>query len=218
MRRLVALMVLLAALRLRRRRLPRPPPPGTTTAFVVAGGGWGHGVGMSQWGAFGQAKAGRDYHQILGTYYRGTEIGSAPAPLLERVRVLVADGLPDGDAHQRARGLRRRTGSGIPCPQAPSRSAPTSKLPVGKDGKPLALPGPLTFRATPGVVPHGTAARASAGDLRVAKAGRGSSWSTSSGSRRTCSASFPARCRRTGRSRRSRRRRSPRARMPSRTS
>ena len=51
--------------------------------FVVTGGGWGHGVGMSQWGAYGQAKAGRTYDQILAHYYRGTELGTAPAPLLE---------------------------------------------------------------------------------------------------------------------------------------
>src|SRR5687767_10222512 len=62
-------------------------------AFVLAGGGWGHGVGMSQWGAFGQAKAGRDYRAILAHYYRGTDIGTAPATVLERVRVLVADGV-----------------------------------------------------------------------------------------------------------------------------
>ena len=63
---------------------PKPPQP----VFVLAGGGWGHGVGMSQWGALGQAKAGRDYRAILGHYYRGTEIGQAPAGIVERVRVL----------------------------------------------------------------------------------------------------------------------------------
>src|SRR5688500_11395462 len=68
---------------------PKPPQP----AFLLAGGGWGHGVGMSQWGALGQAKAGRDYRTILGHYYRGTQIGSAPTSILERVRVLVGDGL-----------------------------------------------------------------------------------------------------------------------------
>ena len=51
------------------------PPP---TAFVLAGGGWGHGVGMSQWGAFGQAKAGRDYRTILAHYYPGTTLGPPP--------------------------------------------------------------------------------------------------------------------------------------------
>ena len=45
--------------------------------FVVSGRGWGHGVGMSQYGAYGQARAGRTYEQILGHYYSGTTIGNA---------------------------------------------------------------------------------------------------------------------------------------------
>ncbi|HEY1317727.1 MAG TPA: SpoIID/LytB domain-containing protein [Gaiella sp.] len=68
-----------------------PPQP---TAFVLAGGGWGHGVGMSQWGAFGQAKAGRDYRTILDHYYPGTTLGQSPVAVPSKVRVLVADGLP----------------------------------------------------------------------------------------------------------------------------
>src|SRR5215475_12605526 len=67
-----------------------PPSP---TAFVLAGGGWGHGVGMSQWGAFGQAKAGRDYRTILGHYYPGTTLGPSPVAVPAKLRVLVADGL-----------------------------------------------------------------------------------------------------------------------------
>ena len=43
-------------------------------------------------GAFGEAKAGRDHRQILDHYYRGTELDAAPQALLDRVRVLVADG------------------------------------------------------------------------------------------------------------------------------
>lgn len=38
------------------------------------GAGWGHGVGMSQWGAYSQAKAGRSYSTILAHYYTGTEL------------------------------------------------------------------------------------------------------------------------------------------------
>src|SRR6478736_5864043 len=67
-----------------------PPSP---TAFVLAGGGWGHGVGMSQWGAFGQARAGRDYRAILAHYYPGTTLGAAPVAVPPKLRVLVADGV-----------------------------------------------------------------------------------------------------------------------------
>jgi stage II sporulation protein D len=57
--------------------------------FVVSGHGWGHGVGMSQYGAYGQALAGRTYRQILSYYYSGTTIGKAGR---KQVRVLLAEG------------------------------------------------------------------------------------------------------------------------------
>jgi stage II sporulation protein D len=36
--------------------------------------GWGHGVGMSQYGADGMAKEGKSYEDIITHYYRGVEI------------------------------------------------------------------------------------------------------------------------------------------------
>ncbi len=42
--------------------------------FVFAGRGYGHGVGLCQWGAYGLAKAGRDWEQILHYYYFGVEL------------------------------------------------------------------------------------------------------------------------------------------------
>jgi stage II sporulation protein D len=44
--------------------------------FVVHGKGWGHGVGMSQWGAKGRAERGDDYRDILSSYYSGLRISS----------------------------------------------------------------------------------------------------------------------------------------------
>jgi stage II sporulation protein D len=43
-------------------------------AVVLRGGGWGHGVGMCQWGAVGRAQAGQDYRAILRAYYSGAEV------------------------------------------------------------------------------------------------------------------------------------------------
>lgn len=40
----------------------------------MAGGGWGHGVGMSQYGAKGMADGGANYANILSKYYIGTEL------------------------------------------------------------------------------------------------------------------------------------------------
>lgn len=42
----------------------------------VAGNGFGHGIGMSQWGARGMAERGHDYDEILTHFYRGTRLGS----------------------------------------------------------------------------------------------------------------------------------------------
>jgi len=38
--------------------------------------GWGHRVGMCQWGAYGRAKLGQNYKNILSVYYRGTSLGT----------------------------------------------------------------------------------------------------------------------------------------------
>lgn len=45
----------------------------TPDGFVVSGRGYGHGVGMSQWGAMGRAERGDPYREILGAYYSGLE-------------------------------------------------------------------------------------------------------------------------------------------------
>jgi stage II sporulation protein D len=44
-------------------------------ALVITGNGYGHGIGMCQWGAIGRARAGQDYRTILTTYYPGTTVG-----------------------------------------------------------------------------------------------------------------------------------------------
>jgi stage II sporulation protein D len=49
---------------------------GTLEQLVVSGAGYGHGIGMCQWGAIGRARAGQDFRTILRTYYPGTVIAS----------------------------------------------------------------------------------------------------------------------------------------------
>jgi stage II sporulation protein D len=70
------------------RAAPVGPKPGEPV-FVISGRGWGHGVGMSQWGANGFARRGTSYDRILAHYYRGTTIERAP---VTKVRVLLAAG------------------------------------------------------------------------------------------------------------------------------
>ena len=62
------------------------PPPVSVTTFVISGRGWGHGVGMSQWGAYGYAKHGWTYDKILAHYYPGTTRAATGVP---RINVLL---------------------------------------------------------------------------------------------------------------------------------
>lgn len=86
-----------------------PPPPGLprllpSTAFVLTpagepgnvvidGRGWGHGVGMSQYGALGKARRGMDASRILAAYYGGlTPVTAKTGQIPETVRVDIAAG------------------------------------------------------------------------------------------------------------------------------
>ena len=51
-----------------------PPAAAQDDAWVVRGAGFGHGVGMSQYGAYGMAQQGAGYRRILAHYYRGARI------------------------------------------------------------------------------------------------------------------------------------------------
>ncbi len=77
----VLLAILLAGLAL---------PTVVEAKWVLPGHGYGHGVGMSQYGAYGQAKDGRSYRQILRHYYKGVEVRNAKT---RRVRVLLTSGV-----------------------------------------------------------------------------------------------------------------------------
>ena len=61
-------------------------------SWVVHGRGFGHGVGMSAYGAYGYAKAGKNYRFILGHYYRGTTIGTLEKPRVVRVLLDIEPG------------------------------------------------------------------------------------------------------------------------------
>ena len=47
---------------------------GGETVFTITGSGWGHNVGMSQWGAYAMAQQGYTYLDILTFYYTGIEV------------------------------------------------------------------------------------------------------------------------------------------------
>ncbi len=61
------------------------------TVFLLDGRGWGHGVGMSQWGAEGYARHGYAYRRILAHYYPQTKIAIVRP---RKVRVLLEQSRP----------------------------------------------------------------------------------------------------------------------------
>jgi stage II sporulation protein D len=115
--------------------------------WVVHGRGFGHGVGMSAYGAYGYAKHGAGYEAILGHYYPGTSLGTLEGPQI--VRVLL--GTEPGDV-----GFSGATGAcGVQL--EPSRSYQAHR--VGgtvrlrsSAGKPLASCGRTLRAAGPGKV------------------------------------------------------------------
>jgi stage II sporulation protein D len=123
-------------------------PAGAAT-FLVTGHGWGHGVGLSQYGAYGYAQHGVGYAKIVGHYFPGTELGDAP---VSKVRVLLTSGvatLPIGSASD----FRVRDATGAVHDVTPGKYTLTPALKLKVDGATTAraLPGPLLFQ--PGTSP-----------------------------------------------------------------
>jgi len=58
---------------------PEPQEPAALT-LMVSGRGFGHGIGMSQWGAYGLARRGADHSAILSHYYPGTQLDAYRGP------------------------------------------------------------------------------------------------------------------------------------------
>ncbi len=89
--------------------------------FSIAGRGWGHGIGLSQWGAQGYAENhGWDYERILTHYFQKTSIGKAPLALTVKVNL-------DRDAKARTSWKIRSGSSGRPLILVDS-SSPSSRV------------------------------------------------------------------------------------------
>jgi SpoIID/LytB domain protein len=65
-----------------------PAPGRAATRVRVRGGGWGHGIGMSQYGAFGRARRGVGATRILEHYYTRAHVKRANMPRNIRVGLL----------------------------------------------------------------------------------------------------------------------------------
>lgn len=71
---------------------PSIPAPAAGAAVSFAGRGYGHGVGMSQYGSLGAAQKGCDHAQILTTYFPGTTVSGQASPSVVRVGMEQATG------------------------------------------------------------------------------------------------------------------------------
>ncbi len=92
-------------------------------AFHIEGSGWGHGVGMSQYGALGMANAGFTAEQITAYYYRGTTVQNAAMPDGIRVYLGEFDGPTGVFLQNPGAPLTYRTDNGLTTTQpAGSRS------------------------------------------------------------------------------------------------
>jgi stage II sporulation protein D len=94
-----------------------PATADAAVRHVIRGAGFGHGIGMSQYGAYGYALEGAKYPGILAHYYKGTRLSTAPD---EPVRVL----LQPVDPYIRVRGATSVGG----------RSLNPSKIYIAKRG------------------------------------------------------------------------------------
>ena len=134
--------------------------------FLISGAGWGHGIGMAQYGAHGFAQNGWTYDQILAHYYPGTALGFAPTA---RIRVLLAS---------RRDALEIASDSPFAVRDAQGRVAlPAGAYRLGRDltleveGQPRTLVSPL--RVVPGKSPLRLGGRAYRGTLVVSLAAGG---------------------------------------------
>jgi stage II sporulation protein D len=69
-----------------------PVAASATVSWIVHGRGFGHGVGMSAYGAYGYAKHGKGYRFILGHYYTGASLGTLTKPRVVRVLLDISSG------------------------------------------------------------------------------------------------------------------------------
>jgi stage II sporulation protein D len=114
------------------------PAAGARVSWVVKGRGFGHGVGMSQYGAYGFAKNGKGYRFILGHYYSGTTIGTLAGPRVVRVLLDISGGdvgfagatnacgktldpARSYEAHRAGRAVKLRTSGGRPLANCGSK-------------------------------------------------------------------------------------------------
>jgi stage II sporulation protein D len=130
-------------------------PAEAAKRFTIRGAGYGHGVGMSQYGAMGYASNGWDYRRILGHYYTDTSLGVLNEPRTVRVLLQSVSGSAAFTGASQAAGrrvsrtatyyARGRAGGLVQLLTRRGREIATVPAPLRATG-----PGPITLRGTSG--------------------------------------------------------------------
>jgi len=130
-------------------------PAEAAKRFTIRGAGFGHGVGMSQYGAMGYATHGWDYKRILGHYYTDTSIGVLDEPRTVRVLLQSVSGSASFTGASRASGrkltpsatylVRGRAGGQVQLLSGKGREIATFGAPLRVTG-----PGPVTLKGNSG--------------------------------------------------------------------
>jgi stage II sporulation protein D len=131
------------------------PAEAAKKRFTIRGAGFGHGVGMSQYGAMGYASHGWDYKRILGHYYTDTELGVLKEPRTVRVLLQSVSGSAAFTGASRAGGralspgttylVRGRAGNQVQLLTRRGREIATFGAPLRVTG-----PGPVTLLGASG--------------------------------------------------------------------
>jgi stage II sporulation protein D len=86
----------------------------SSVQYRIEGRGWGHGIGMSQYGADGYAKQGWTVEQIIPHYFTGTVIAPRPADGPASLRVLLQSYLSPARIQMTSDGIVQQGAASLP--------------------------------------------------------------------------------------------------------
>jgi stage II sporulation protein D len=127
---------------------------------VIRGAGFGHGIGMSQYGAYGYALEGARYPGILAHYYKGTQLSSAPSrpvrvllqPVDPYIRVSGATSVGGRKLEPETTYVAKRGGGGIVVTNTRGkRVGRFGSLVTFRSGEPIRLLGPALNSVSSGL-------------------------------------------------------------------